>query len=179
MEFFKQLKCLVIVALAVGTASTTPVQAFQQYEIESTKTMIDYIDEFIDRPNGAVDWKELGKTEEILVKGKTPEGYDSEYTKPDFTQEIEKLDGKTINIKGYMFPLEQSEEQRLFLLGPFPQSCPFHYHVGPSLIIEAHAKENPVKFSYEPVTLSGTLELVQNDPEHNVFYRLKDLKQIN
>ena len=41
-----------------------------------------------------------------------------------------------------MFPLEQDEKQKLFLLGPFPVSCPYHPHISANLIIEVHAEKS-------------------------------------
>jgi hypothetical protein len=78
----------------------------------------------------------------------------------------------------YMFPLNETEEQKLFLFGPFPLSCPFQYHVGPALVLEVHADKNPVTFDYEAITITGTLELVPDDPEYSVFYRLNNAKQV-
>jgi len=78
-----------------------------------------------------------------------------------------------------MFPLDVTEDQRLFLFGPFPMSCPYQYHVGPALVLEVHAQDHPVAFSYDPVQLTGTLELVPEDKEYSVFYRLKDARKVN
>ena len=56
-----------------------------------------------------------------------------------------KLDEKEILVQGYMFPLDQDEKQSLFLLGPFPLSCPYHPHTSSNLLIEVHSK--PLLFS--------------------------------
>ena len=77
-----------------------------------------------------------------------------------------------------MFPLDGHEDQKMFLFGPFPMSCPYHYHVGPALVIEVYAEDNPVNFEYGPVTIAGTLELVPDDPEYSVFYRLLGAKRV-
>jgi hypothetical protein len=143
------------------------------------RTMLDYIEEFVDVPEGAIDWKIFGATKEVAAKGKTDDGYDIEYTKPEFSPELKMLDGKEITVKGFMFPLEAEEKQKLFLFGPFPVSCPFHYHAGPSLILQVNADENPVQFDYDPVVITGTLELVPDDPEYNTFYRLKNARKVN
>lgn len=144
---------------------------------EATMSMMDYIKDYVDVPEGATDWKVFGTTKEVEAHTKTQEGYDNQYSKPKFAPEVKALDGKEIKIKGYMFPLDESEDQKLFLFGPFPLTCPFQYHVGPPLVLEVHADKHPVKFSYEPVVITGTLELVQDDPEYSVFYRLKDARQ--
>lgn len=143
---------------------------------EPTLNIEDYIEDFVDVPKGGTDWKLLGTTQTIEVRAKTEEGYDNHYNQPIFQPEVTALDGKEMKIKGYMFPLDEAEKQKLFLFGPFPLSCPFQYHVGPSLVIEVRAYAHPVTFNYEAVTLKGTLELVPDDPEYGVFYRLKNAK---
>jgi hypothetical protein len=143
-----------------------------------TRTLTDYIKNYVDVPKGATDWKVFGRTKEVSIEGKTKDGYDFQYYKPGFTPEVKALDGKTITMKGFMFPLDETEKQKLFLFGPFPVSCPFHYHVGPALVIEVHADKTPVKFSYDPVVLTGKLQLVDKDPENSTFYRLVDAKLV-
>lgn len=161
-----------------------PLQSAQAYTQEQspsgekTMTVLDYIKDYVDLPKGATDWKVFGATKEIEAHSKSDQGYDNQYTKPDFQPAIKALNGKEITVKGYMFPLDQTDDQKLFLFGPFPMTCPFQYHVGPALVLEVHADKNPVKFSYEPVTLKGTLELVPDDPEYNVFYKLTNARQV-
>ena len=155
----------------------TPVWAFtsEQNSDGTTRTLTDMISQYVDVPEGAINWKVFGQTREIEVKTtRNVDGdiQDLEYVKPDFPEAIRKLEGQTITVKGFMFPLEESDDQQTFLLGPFPMSCPFHYHVGPSMVIEVHADKHPVKFSYDPVTITGTLELVPSDWENGIFYRL-------
>ena len=143
-----------------------------------TRTIADYIKDYVDVPAGATDWKVFSKTKEINVEGKTKDGYDYQFFKPKFTPDVRKLDGQEITVKGFMFPLGETEKQKLFLFGPFPVSCPFHYHVSPALVIEVHADKAPVKFSYDPVTLKGRLQLVDADPENSTFYKLVDAQLV-
>jgi hypothetical protein len=142
----------------------------------STRTIQDFIEDFVDVPEGGINWRVLGQTKEITKQTKTPDGFDMEYLKPEFSDAVKALDGKEVKIRGFMFPLGEVEAQNLFLFGPFPISCPFHYHVGPSLVLEVHADENPVTFTYDAITLTGVLELVPDDPENNTFYRLKNAR---
>lgn len=168
-------------AIAVLALLSVPAHAITMEENgDSTmRTLMDYITDYVDVPKGGVDWKVFGATAEITVTGKTDDGYDLEYSKPDFAPEVTALDGRDITVKGFMFPLDEAEDQTLFLFGPFPLSCPFHYHVGPSLVLEVHADRHPVRFSYDPVVLTGTLELVPFDPDYNnTFYRLNDARQV-
>ena len=167
---------MIMVALLIGHSA----HALTMEEISGEKTMTiqDYIKDFVDIPEGGTDWKVFGKTKEVEAQSKTEDGYDNFYSKPEFPPEVKALDGKEIIVKGYMFPLDQTDEQKEFLFGPFPLSCPYQYHVGPSLVIEVHADNHPVEFDYEPVTIKGTLELVSDDPEYSTFYRLTDAKQV-
>lgn len=143
-----------------------------------TRTLEDYIHQYVDLPKGATDWKIFGATKQVDVEGKTKDGYDFQYFKPAFTPQVQALNGKTVTVKGFMFPLDESEKQKQFLFGPFPVNCPFQYHVGPNLVIEVHADKNPVKFSYDAITLTGTLQLVSADPENSTFYRLMDARLV-
>lgn len=175
---------MTILHLVIGillTVSPFPAHAleFQEGADAPTRTIEDYIKDYVDIPEGAIDWKVFGKTKEINIQKKDSDGLDLQFYKPGFPPEVAALNGQTIRIKGFMFPLDGTEEQSLFLFGPFPINCPFQYHVGPSLVIEAHTGKKPITFSYEPLVLEGRLELVPEDPENSVFYRLKDAKLVN
>ena len=87
---------------------------------------------------------------------------------------IKKYNGKTVTVMGFMFPLEQSEKQKKFLIGPYPLSCPFHYHVGPSQVIEI-SSDKAIDFSFDPITIKGRLEVKYNK-ETGTFYYLKIFK---
>lgn len=143
------------------------------------RSLEDYIKDYVDVPAGATNFKVFGKTKQIDIQGKTADGYDFQYYKPEFTPEVTALNGKQVTVKGFMFPLDETEKQKLFLIGPFPVSCPFQYHVGPSLVIEVHADKHPVMFSYDAIVISGKLQLVDEDPDNNIFYRLLDARQVN
>ena len=142
------------------------------------RTLADFIKDYVDAPPGATNWKVFSQTKEINVEGKTKDGYDFQYFKPKFAPEVKKLDGQVVTVKGFMFPLGETEGQKLFLFGPFPVSCPYHYHVSPSLVIEVHADKKPIKFSYDAVTLKGKLQLVSTDPENSTFYKLIDAEVV-
>ena len=171
------------VLLVCGLVAFLPLPSYAlQYEEGSdapTRTIEDFIKDFVDIPKGGLDWKVLGKTKVLDINEKDADGMDLVYQKPDFPPEVKALDKTKIRIKGYMFPLDSDERQSEFLFGPFPLNCPFQYHVTPALVVEAHvAKDFPIKFSYDPMTIEGTLELVPDDIELSTFYRLRDVKLI-
>lgn len=154
--------------------------AFETDDDYSMRTILDNISKFVDLPEGGVDWHVLGTTEEVEISETDEQGFMNSYIKPAFPPAVAALDGRDVIIRGYMFPLEPTEKQGRFLFGPFPLSCPFHYHVGPSLVVEVDAAAHPVDFSYDAITLSGRFELVPENPDGwMIFYRLKNARKIH
>ncbi len=133
--------------------------------------------DFVTTPQGGTSWNAFGETKQNPYAYKDKDGIEWSGVHLEFSERLKKLDGKEILIQGYMFPLGQEEKQSLFLLGPFPVSCPFHSHVTPNLIIEAYA-QTPIDFSYDAINIRGRLELVPKDDENNVFYRLYDVEVV-
>ena len=162
----------------LGGAPNAHALSMESMDGHETKTLSDYIGDYLTVPDDALDWKILGKTEVIEIDQKDSDGMDLVYDKPKFTPEVKALDGKKVRVKGFMFPLEETDAQKEFLIGPFPSSCPFQYHVGPNLVIEVYAEKHPVAFSYDPIMLEGTLELVPDDPDYSTFYRLRDARLV-
>ena len=156
----------------VFSTNETIEEPYDEYNLLSN------IDDFVKVPKGGVHWKVFGET---IMKEYTffdKEGNEWIGVRPEFKDQIKKLDKQRILIQGYMFPLEQDEKQKLFLLGPFPISCPYHPHISANLIIEVHA-ESPIIFSYDAVNIKGKLELVPKDDDYNVFFRLRDAQLVN
>lgn len=144
----------------------------------SDEEIIANIKEFVTTPDNGTNWETFGETKQIPYSYEDSDGYELNGVRPEFTENLKQLDGTTVILQGFMFPLGQEQDQETFLFGPFPVSCPFHYHVKPNLLIEAHAKET-VKFSYDPINIKGTLELIYQDDEYNLFYKLKNVSLIN
>ena len=142
-------------------------------EMFDENDMLSDVDDFINIPKGGISWFTFSETEMIEYYFEDEEGMEWIGVKPGFKNKIKQLEGKQILIQGYMFPLEQSEKQSMFLLGPFPITCPYHPHTSSNLIIEVHA-EFPILYTYDAINIKGELELVENDEKYNIFYRLKD-----
>lgn len=172
MKFLTLFFCLFFLPL------TTHALTLEEGADAPTRGIEDYIKDYVDTPKDALNWKQLGKTKIINIETKDSDGLDYQYYKPDFPADVKALDGQKITIKGFMFPLDETEDQKSFLFGPFPLNCPFQYHVQSNLVIEVHADNHPVAFTYDPVTLEGTLELVSEDKENGTFYRLKDARAV-
>lgn len=150
--------------------STEQVDQNQNYSIDD---LLSNIKDFVDTPKDGTPWRLFGETKQAPYSYEDEEGMEWSGVRPEFSDTLKKLDGTEIIMQGYMFPLGQGGKQPVFLFGPFPVSCPFHYHMPPNLLIEAHAKK-PLDFSYDAINIKGRLELVPSDDEYNVFYRLND-----
>lgn len=124
----------------------------------------------------AIPWEVFAKTKEVQKCIVDKAGFDYCLIKPAYSSQIKALDNKEVVLMGFMFPLQQSEKQTNFLIGPFPASCPFHYHAGPARIVEVNSKE-PIKFTYDPITLKGTLSLKYNE-DTGIFYYLNNARKI-
>lgn len=150
---------------------------YDDLEFPDQEEMFSSIDDFISLPKGGTSWGTFGETGMDEYSFIDKEGNEWFGYRPLFKENIKKLESKKILVQGYMFPLDQSEKQSLFLLGPFPMSCPYHPHTSSNLTIEVSVKK-PVKFSYEPVNIRGTLELVPKDDLYNIFFRLKNAELV-
>ncbi|MCI5050573.1 MAG: DUF3299 domain-containing protein [Rickettsiales bacterium] len=117
----------------------------------------------------AIPWHVFAQTKEIEECTTDAEGYTYCILKPEYSEAILKLDGQPVTLMGYMFPLQDADGQKNFLFGPYPLSCPFHYHVGPSQNVEILADE-AIAFSYDPITIEGTLRVKFNADTEVFFY---------
>jgi uncharacterized protein len=113
-----------------------------------------------------VPWKVFSQVE--LVKQK------DRYV-PKFAAEVAALDKKEVKVQGFMMPLQMGDKQTHFVLTAMPQSCAFCLPGGPESMVEVKTK-NPVKYTFEPVVLTGKLAVLKDDPT-GVFYRLVDAVQ--
>ena len=116
--------------------------------------------------NDVVSWKLLSQVE--LVKQK------DRYV-PQFGKDVAALDQKQVKVQGFMMPLQVGDKQSHFVLTAMPQSCAFCLPGGPESMVEVKSKA-AVKYTFEPVVLTGKLSILKDDPT-GVFYRLTDAVQ--
>jgi hypothetical protein len=110
-----------------------------------------------------VSWKLLSQVE--LVKQK------DRYV-PKFAPGLAALDQKEVKVQGFMMPLQTGDKQSHFVLTAMPQSCAFCLPGGPESMVEIKTK-TPVKYTFEPVVVSGKLAILKDDPT-GIFYRIVD-----
>lgn len=112
---------------------------------------------------GVVSWNTLAKVKQIKTKDRIL---------PDFNQEISALNDKQVKVQGYMMPLEPGEKQKHFLISVNSQSCSYCLPAGPEGVVEVRTT-TPVKYTFEPVILSGKMSVLKDDPM-GLYYRLTD-----
>jgi len=113
--------------------------------------------------NDVVSWKTLSQVE--LVKQK------DRYV-PQFAAAVTALDKKEVKVQGFMMPLQMGDKQSHFVLTAMPQTCAFCMPGGPESMVEVKSR-TPVKYTFEPVVLTGKLAILKDDPT-GVFYRLTE-----
>ena len=115
-----------------------------------------------------LSWRLLSQVELVKVKDR--------YV-PQFSSGVTALDKKQVKVQGFMMPLQTGDKQTHFVLAAMPQSCAFCLPGGPEQMVEVKAAK-PVKYTLEPVVVSGTLAILKDDPT-GVFYRLVDAVESN
>jgi hypothetical protein len=115
-----------------------------------------------------LSWKTLAQVELVKMKDR--------YV-PQFAKEVASLDQKQVKLQGFMMPLQMGDKQTHFVLSAMPQTCAFCMPGGPESLVEVKSK-TPVKYSFEPLVLTGKLSVLKDDPT-GVFYRLTDAVPAN
>jgi hypothetical protein len=115
-------------------------------------------------------WKTLGK---ITFTKKYDELLGFKVDMPVFSPEVKKLEGKVIELKGYIIPVEGYRSHKEFIFSAFPYSmCFFCGGAGPETVMEVKTIK-PVKYTTEPIILKGTLRLNESDI-NRLMYWLED-----
>ena len=115
-------------------------------------------------------WKTLAK---ITFKKEYDEIMGFKVDKPVFSKEVIALEDKEIEIKGCIIPVEGYKSHKEFVFSAYPYNmCFFCGGAGPETVMEVLAKE-PVKYTAEAVTLTGTLK-TNSDDINRLIYALED-----
>jgi len=111
-----------------------------------------------------VSWKLLAQVELVRAEDR--------YV-PRFSKSVAALDQKRVKLQGFMIPLEVGARQTHFLLAAMPQTCAFCLPGGPESTVEVRTGK-PVRYTFEPVTVTGTFSVIVKYDLTGVFYRLTD-----
>lgn len=124
-----------------------------------------------ERP-GVVDW---GVLADLDITIETPAPLQTVAT-ISYSRQIRALDGQTVMLQGYIFPLEAKERHGRFLLSSIPRNCPFCLPGGPMDLVEVLADE-PVAYTEQPVLISGVFHVLDDD-DTGLYYRMTAARQV-
>ena len=111
---------------------------------------------------GGLSWSELMEASLDFEDGKML---------ASFPANLVRQSGKQVDIIGYMLPLDTDTKQKHFLLTSAPPSCFYHIPGGPAGVVEVFS-EDGIEASWSPITLTGTLVLVDTSLT-GVIYQLE------
>lgn len=115
-------------------------------------------------------WKTLTK---ITYKKEYDELMGFKIDKPVFSEDIKKLDGEIVTVKGFIIPTEGYRSHKEFIFSAFPYSmCFFCGGAGPETVMEVLTTE-AVKYTAESITLRGKLVLNADDI-NRLMYALEE-----
>lgn len=86
--------------------------------------------------------------------------------------EVKAMNGRTVEISGFVLPLDGGEKTLHFLLSKRTPTCPFCPPGEPNEVIEVYTK-TPVTWDDALLTVRGTFTLT-NNTEMGVFFLMKD-----
>lgn len=117
-------------------------------------------------------WQTLGM---VTFSGKFDADLMMEVKIPKISPLIEVLDGKEIEIEGYIIPLTGQTRQSHFMLSKYPQStCFFCGKAGPETAMQVFMKNNEkIKISERKVRVKGRL-IVNPTDASSLLYTLED-----
>jgi hypothetical protein len=119
-------------------------------------------------------WKILATVKISQQKDKTGK-YDVSI--PTFPPDLQKLHNTTIEIKGYIIPLQELRKHNEFVLSRYPYSlCYFCGGAGIETVIEVKTTKS-IKFTEDAIMLRGILKLNATNP-NQLLYVLEQAEEI-
>lgn len=109
---------------------------------------------------------------DVTFEPKYNEKYDTHFLMPTFGEKIKAYHDKKISLTGYFLDISGTGEVLLISANPMA-SCFFCGAAGPESIVEVVFTENPQFFTDQVVTITGTLELNDDDVDR-VNYIIKN-----
>jgi hypothetical protein len=102
-----------------------------------------------------IDWRDL---QDVRFKKKFNKQANMFFLYPEFGEKVKALEGKEVEIRGYMIPVNPTEN--IYVLSAYPMaSCFFCGSSGPESIVQLKLKQPRRFFTDEIWTVKGTLKL--------------------
>lgn len=112
-----------------------------------------------------IDWKVLS---DIKYRLKYFPAFEMSIYAPVFSKTVKALDGKTVDIEGFVIPFEEDDKQMALSANPYA-SCFFCGQAGPASIISVRLLKSGKRFKLDAFqSFRGRLRLNHDDP--NEFY---------
>ena len=114
-----------------------------------------------------ITWKDL---ENVTFEETYLDGFEDWFLVPTFGKDVKALEGKIVNIKGYLIPIDL--DGKIYALSAFPfSSCFFCGAAGPESVMTLLFKDEKAR-KYKPdevATFTGALRLNPDDPEEFIY----------
>lgn len=122
------------------------------------------------------NWNTLGM---VTISTEYDQSLGMEVQKPTVSIIAQQLDGKEVELSGFIIPLSGKLAQSHFMLSRYPQSmCFFCGKAGPETAAQVFMKnEKKVEFTEEKVTVKGILRINATDM-NNLLYTLDQAELI-
>lgn len=165
-----------ITAMALGLAPAAQAQQPQLPGKLSDEQLMGYIGKD-PLPPGTIPWQLLRQVKLVESKNKDAKSTKAPVTTmvPEFGHQIRELDKQEVKLYGFVLPLSTGAKQKHFLLSPLPSHCPFCVNQGPDSMVEVIAKTAVEYNQWEPIVVTGKLELVN---DQYLFYRLNNAEPV-
>ena len=158
------MKRLALIFALIAVAAASPVAAVMPSVPQAgLPSAVEYGATLLPERAGIVSWRTLAQVTPVKQGDRMV---------PEFSKDIQSLDQREVKVQGFIIPLDMGDRQKRFLLSAVPPHCQFCMPAGPDAIVEVIAK-TPVKYSFEPIAVSGKFALVKDDAT-GVLYRLTD-----
>ncbi|MBX2822714.1 MAG: DUF3299 domain-containing protein [Rhodothermaceae bacterium] len=96
----------------------------------------------------------------------------------EFGETVKGLEGKHVKILGFMMPLENTLEQKHFILSMLPlDGCEFCAPGTQAQFLEVKVKGDGIRYTYDPIEVAGTFELIPDAPM-GLYFLIKDAKEV-
>ena len=106
-------------------------------------------------------WKTLSK---ITYKQQYDEIMGFDIDVPVFSQSVKDLEGKEVEVEGYIIPVEGYKQQSNFVFSAYPYNmCFFCGGAGPETVMEVNSDDPKITYTSKPIIIKGTLELNSGD----------------
>jgi uncharacterized protein len=126
-------------------------------------------------PPGTIPWQVLRQVKLVETKAAKGAKNNAPQMLPEFGPQIQELDKQQVKLYGFVLPLSTGTKQKHFLISPLPSHCPYCVSQGPDSIVEVLAKDGVEYNQWEPIVVSGKLELVN---DQYLFYRLTNAETV-